>query len=267
MQEMKISIADWAFWRPKFDLQTHYHALRDAGVSAVEMVPAQRREAVRDAGLACFSTIGPGMAEGLNRPSMHQQCVEDFKLAIDEACRDNIDTLVVFSGETSDEKGAGWSACLHGFEQVLPLAQDAGVTLLFEPLNPFDHPGYEAVTSDYAIRLAQSLNSSRFRVLLDVYHLIKCDEDPVAAIERCNRFLGHVHLATPPERINVTQFDPGVLQRVLVALNKVSYDGHLGLEFTTTEPVVDAIRQAVSYLKSAGAAASAADVDDQRSTP
>ena len=82
---LRLSAADWCFFRPGMDPATYYRDLRSYGYDAVEMVPDERFAAARDAGLEILNLAGPGMMEGLNRREHHAKLVPEIRAALQQA--------------------------------------------------------------------------------------------------------------------------------------------------------------------------------------
>ena len=118
----------------------------------------------------------------------------------------------------------------EGLSQALPLAEKAGVTLLLEPLNTkVDHPGYFLANATLGLELVRSLNSSRLRLLYDIYHEQLSTGDLIRTIEANLDWIGRLHAADVPGR-----HEPGTgeinFTNITRMLNSNGYDGCVGLE-------------------------------------
>ena len=83
----------------------------------------------------------------------------------------------------------------------MELAEEAGVTLLLEPLNTTrDHPGYWLASSDLGAEICRSLASERMRLLYDCYHMQIMEGNLLEHVERNLDVIGHVHMAGVPGR-------------------------------------------------------------------
>lgn len=119
---------------------------------------------------------------------------------------------------------------LHG---VLPLLVLADVTLLVEPINGEDNPGYFLTSLTRANDIVRAVDSSRVRLLLDTYHLFRMGLDPAETIEACRDCVGHIQLGDAPSR-----GEPGTGQidfaSVFDAIRAIDYVGDIGLEYIPT---------------------------------
>ncbi|WP_104106350.1 TIM barrel protein [Nocardioides sp. 616] len=117
-------------------------------------------------------------------------------------------------------------------------AAGIGASILVEPIS--GPKPYPLRTSDHAASVVDQLRTSasiNVGLLCDVYHLAANGDDPVAAIERHGQLITHVQVADHPGR-----HEPGTgsidLNGCLSALDRVGFDGWIGLEYlpsTTTE--------------------------------
>ncbi|MDZ7616162.1 MAG: TIM barrel protein, partial [Patescibacteria group bacterium] len=93
------------------------------------------------------------------------------------------------------------ASVLKGLEATLRLAEDAGITLLLEPLNTgCDHPGYWLTSSDRSADICRKFDSPRLRLLFDCYHMQVMEGDLIKHVERNLDLIGHIHSAGVPVR-------------------------------------------------------------------
>ncbi len=108
-------------------------------------------------------------------------------------------------------------------------ASAEGVTMLVEPLNRVDRPGYAMVSLPEAARLVRAVDSPYLRLQFDIYHA-GVRGDPLAALRRVWPLIGHVQLADHPGR-----HQPGTgrlpIAAVLTELERRRYQGLVGLEY------------------------------------
>jgi hydroxypyruvate isomerase len=109
------------------------------------------------------------------------------------------------------------------------LAQ-AGLTLLVEPINHFDVPGYLVNTSAQALALLAEVKAANLRVQFDLYHAARMGEDVAAVLAHSLAHIGHVQFADVPGR-----HEPGSgalpLQTWWRQLRALGYGGDVGAEY------------------------------------
>lgn len=111
-----------------------------------------------------------------------------------------------------------------------PLAAEAGVTLLIEPLNATDFPYYALHRRADALSIIQQVNHPRVKLQYDIYHAQMTEGNLINTITSCLPNIGHIQIADVPGR-----HQPGTGEvnypAVLEALEKLKYSGYVGLEY------------------------------------
>eukprot|EP00310_Coccolithus_braarudii_P000262 CAMPEP_0183378846 /NCGR_PEP_ID=MMETSP0164_2-20130417/125125_1 /TAXON_ID=221442 /ORGANISM="Coccolithus pelagicus ssp braarudi, Strain PLY182g" /LENGTH=260 /DNA_ID=CAMNT_0025556419 /DNA_START=48 /DNA_END=830 /DNA_ORIENTATION=+ len=111
------------------------------------------------------------------------------------------------------------------------IAQARGVTLLIEPLNDQDFPGYLIPDSSTAVRVLERIGlPDACKLQLDLYHLQVAEGGLCAKIRLLLPYTSHVQIANPPGR-----HEPGEgevdFTYVLGLLEELGYAGYVGLEY------------------------------------
>ncbi len=120
---------------------------------------------------------------------------------------------------------------VRGLKQVAPLAEDAAVTLLIEPLNVLvDHAGFYLSSSQEAFQIVAEVGSPNVKVLFDIYHQQISEGNLIANITAHLDLIGYLHVADVPGR-----HEPGTGEinyaNVMRQINKAGYNGYVGLEY------------------------------------
>ena len=131
---------------------------------------------------------------------------------------------------------------VDGLRSLGPRAEASGVTLLLEPLNTvLDHRGCFLDSSAAGVEAVRRVASPRVKLLYDIYHMSMMGEDVVASIERNLEWIGYIHVADMPGR-----YQPGSgtidFSAINHLLNRVSYSGFVGLEYSALGPEEPAAR-------------------------
>lgn len=132
-------------------------------------------------------------------------------------------------------EGVSIDQCMETFRANLaraaPKAAARGVTLMLEPINPVDMPGYALRRFDDALGLLDALAAHpNIRLQFDVYH---CQMIEGAVLDRLDQTLpriGHVQIASVPGRHEPC---PGVIPfaTVFERLDGAGWDGWIGCEY------------------------------------
>ncbi len=123
------------------------------------------------------------------------------------------------------------TAMIGVLRKAARMAEDAGVSLLLEPVNTrVDHPGIFLDTTPEGLDLVEEVGSARLRLLYDVYHSTCMGETPETVLGERMHWVGHVQVADAPGR-----HEPGSgtidWKRCMGILRAKGYRGAIGLEY------------------------------------
>jgi len=140
---------------------------------------------------------------------------------------------------------------VRGLRQVAPLAEDAGVTLLIEPLNVVvDHAGFYLSSSQEAFQIIEEVGSPNVKVLFDIYHQQVSEGNLIANMIEHLDLIGYLHVADVPGR-----HEPGTGEinyaNVLRQISEAGYNGYVGLEY---RPSGDSFQSLGTIIEIAAAA-------------
>lgn len=106
----------------------------------------------------------------------------------------------------------------------------SGITLLVEPVNTYDIPGFFLTTSEQAIRLLDEVDAPNAALQYDVYHMQRMEGNLTQTLQQLAGRIGHVQIADAPDR-----HEPGTgeinFPFVLSRLDEQGYGGYVGLEY------------------------------------
>src|SRR6185369_6942193 len=166
----------------------------------------------------------------------------EFAAALDTAlvyaraleCR----TLHVMSGMIAP--GADPKAMHKTFVSNLKMVCDrtakSGLTIVLEPINHRDIPGYFTNTTTQVKQIIDEVGAPHLRLQLDLYHMQVTEGDLQKRTERLFPITAHVQIAGNPDR---NEPDIGEVNHLylLDVLDRLGYQGYVGLEYkpkTTT---------------------------------
>jgi hydroxypyruvate isomerase len=106
----------------------------------------------------------------------------------------------------------------------------AGISLLIEPINTFDIPGFFLSRTSQAAALIGEVGSDNLLIQYDIYHMQRMEGEIAATIKDNLHLIGHVQLADNPGRN-----EPGtgeINYRFLFQhLDAIGYRGWIGCEY------------------------------------
>jgi len=188
---------------------------------------------------------------GLTNPANREQWLERTRLTLEFNKAAQIPATIVCTGNVVDgmnDEQMMWSV-MDGLKATVELAEDAGITLLLEPLNTtYDHPGYWLTSSNKGGEICRELGSARMKMLYDCYHMQIMEGDLVKHIERNINVIGHFHSAGVPGRNELYKGEtnyPFVMNRI----EELGYKGIFGLEYMPSIDDEESLRETLKYLQ------------------
>ena len=109
-------------------------------------------------------------------------------------------------------------------------AQAPDLTLLLEPINQRDKPGYFYSTIGEAAAIIETVGAGNLKIMFDVYHVGVSEGDVLTRLRRHFADIGHVQIAAVPSR---AEPDEGEIAygAVFAALDQIGYAGWVGCEY------------------------------------
>ncbi|KAJ56306.1 isomerase [Actibacterium mucosum KCTC 23349] len=183
-------------------------AAKAAGFDAVEChwpydVPAADvRAALDETGLPMLGLNTVRGAPGENGLSALPGREAEAKVAIDQA----VDYAVAI-GAGAVHVMAGFAdgasahaAFLDNLRYATQAATPHGITILIEPLNRHDAPGYFLTHTDQAAAIIAELAAPNLKLMFDCYHVGRTEGDIVTRLNTLLPLVGHIQFASVPDR-------------------------------------------------------------------
>ncbi|MDI6024753.1 TIM barrel protein [Corticibacterium sp. UT-5YL-CI-8] len=158
---------------------------------------------------------------------------DDFLRSLDQATAyariAGATSIHVMAGVVAtDEKSKARSILAENLASAAEKAPD--LTLLLEPINQRDKPGYFYSTIEEAAALIADIGAPNLKIMFDVYHVGVSQGDVFTRLERYLPDIGHVQIAAVPSR---AEPDEGEIAypEVLKQLDRLGYEGWVGCEY------------------------------------
>ena len=248
---MKHSAADWCYLeRSGLPPAEYYRQLRAAGFSGVEMVAPQRRSLARAAGLQLVTQSVPDLERGLNHRAHHEWLIPVIRDALDDAHANQVQNLIVFSGRRAAlSEAEGIAACADGLRAVAAHAEQAGVTLLLEVLNEFDHVDQQCSRMAFARPVIEAVGSRSVKMLYDLYHGARMGDDLTTWDAATVALIGHIHVAACEGRSCPRPGATPDYTAIVPAIVAAGYQGFWGHEFFPGSDVLGDLSASRAYLQ------------------
>jgi hydroxypyruvate isomerase len=231
------------------DFYSRFEAAKKAGLNAVEFwgwdnkdIPKIKEKADENGlniAAFCISAKNNALAAEYNKKRLLDRSgIDAFKAAIKEtipiAKELNVKTLIATTGQERNDitRYEQHTNVVLALKAGAPILEDAGVTLVLEPLNILaDHRGYFLDSSYEAFEIAEEVDSPNVKILYDIYHQQISEGNIIPTITKFNHLIGHFHLADVPGR-----HQPGTGElnypNIFKAISKTSYDRYVGMEYS-----------------------------------
>ncbi|WP_417739170.1 hydroxypyruvate isomerase family protein [Rosistilla oblonga] len=240
------SVMGWCFKpMPSIELAKHCKAI---GIEAIEGIPASDYPAVTKLGLKISLVGSHGFQNGPLDPENHAMNEAKLREAIDTAVKFGAPSVITFTGmrKTGIDDRQATKNCLDLWKRVLPYAEANDITLVLEHLNSRDdthpmkgHPGYWGDDVELCVDLVKQLDSPRFKLLFDIYHVQIMNGDIIRRIREYHPLIGHYHTAGAPGRGELNDDQEINYPAVMRAILETGYSQYVAQEFipTSNDPI------------------------------
>jgi hydroxypyruvate isomerase len=220
------------------------------GLRGIDLLEVEEYEVPRRYGLLCTMGYAGGgtIADALNRVENHAAIEAAFRKNIPLAAKAGVPNVITFSGNRrglSDEEGA--RNTIAGLNRLKPIAEDNGVTICLELLNSkVNHPDYMADHTTWGTRVMHEVNSTRVKLLYDIYHMQIMEGDLIDTIRQNIGVFGHFHTGGVPGRHEIDASQEIQYGAVMKAIADAGFTGYVAHEFLPTGDPLTSLRQAVA---------------------
>ncbi len=243
---LQQSVCRWCYSKLSVDQLAREVAAR--GMAGIDLLAPEDFPVVKKHGLACTMTTSHRLEDGLCDPQFHATAIEAITSAIEATATEGWRNVICFSGNARGiDRETGMRNCTNALEQVLPLAQKRGVTLVMELLNSrVDHPDYMCDHSAWGVELVRRVGSEHFRLLFDIYHMQIMEGDIIRTINQHHQAFGHYHTAGNPGRHELDQDQELYYPAIAQAIADTGFEGFIAHEFVAKRDPLAALTDAVS---------------------
>ncbi|MDL2294816.1 TIM barrel protein [Ruminococcaceae bacterium OttesenSCG-928-D13] len=182
----------------------------------------------------------------LGEPGKREEFLEELEKSIAVAKRLGCPSLIAQAGYVQPflSQSTFKRNMLETLLAAAPILENAGITLVVEPLNTkVDHGGYFLSTSEDSFGLIERVGSPNIKVLFDIYHQQITEGNVLNNIRDHLGYIGHMHAAANPGRGEITGGELDY-RSIFAALDAMGYHGWMGLEYRPTKDVSEGLVEA-----------------------
>lgn len=109
-------------------------------------------------------------------------------------------------------------------------AGESGMTVLIEPMNPRDRPGYFLHHVEQAAAIIEQAGRRNIRLMFDCYHVQIAQGDLITRLKTHLNLIGHVQIAAVPSRAEPDEGEVNY-REIFRTLDSLGYQGWVGAEY------------------------------------
>lgn len=165
-------------------------------------------------------------------PGRAQDFMAGLERALDYALATGCKRLHVMAGLWPEgrDRGEGTAVYAQNLRRAADRAAGHGVTLVIEPINTRDIPGYFLSTTSQAMAVLKEVARDNVKLQLDLYHCQIMEGDLAMHVRRLAGAYAHVQIAGVPERHEPDRGEVNYAY-LLDLLDEVGYEGWVGCEY------------------------------------
>lgn len=250
---MTLFSANLGFLWAELPLNAAIHAAKKAGFDAVEChwpyeTPASDiAKALQETGLEMLG-LNTSKGDGFGLTALPDGA----------AAQDAIDEAIAYSAVIKAKSIHAMAGLAEGAKAeedfinnlayAATQAEAHGMTVLIEPINSHDVPGYFLSRVDHALEIIAKVNAPNLKIMFDIYHVAKMEADVIPHLNKAYNLIGHVQFAGIPHRgsPHKSALD---LRDIFLELKTRGYALPLGAEYKPEDGDTDASLEWMQSLR------------------
>ncbi|KAB0265548.1 hydroxypyruvate isomerase family protein [Microvirga brassicacearum] len=234
-----------------------------AGFKAVEMhwpydVPAHEIKAAlarSDMAILALNTpVGDAAAGdfGLGAiPGRESEFQQVYEIALSYGAEIGAHAVHCMAGVVPAElQAAAEKTFVENLRSAADKAARASMTLLVEPINHRDKPGYFLHHVEQAASVIDKVARANVKIMFDCYHTQIMQGDLIRRLETHLPLIGHVQIAGVPSRAEPDEGEVNYPE-IFRALDRIGYDGWIGAEYKPRGQTEDGLGWLSAWSKTA----------------
>lgn len=249
---MKLSVCIDAVFMGK-DIEEAIHSVKEMGIPAVEfwswddkdLEKLKKAKAETGIEIAAFCTGFISLVDETKRQEYIDSLIKTIAVAKELGCK----TLISQTGaDMGISREVQHASMVQGLKACVPYLEEAGITLVIEPLNiRVDHMGYYLSSSDEGAEIMKEVGSDNVKMLYDIYHQQITEGDLIRRIKEYAPLIGHFHAAGNPGRHELYNSEIDY-KKVFEAIKETGYEGYVGLEYFPADEAAKGLEYAKQVM-------------------
>lgn len=256
---MPVFAANLSFMFTEWSFIDRFSAAADAGFEAVEFLfpyecsPESIGKAVQDNDLeVVFFNLPAGNWDRGDRglaalPERREEFRRGLRDVIPYVEATGTRRLHMMSGRAPLLSTEARDAYRSALAETLQHVEARGLTILIEPINQRDMPGYFLSDYDFALHTITEAGSDRVRMTYDFYHRQVIAGDLLPGFDRLFPVIGHIQIASAPGR-----HEPGCEELnsdyIFQRIDQSGYAGHVGCEYRPRHGTLEGLAWIKPYM-------------------
>ncbi|KAK6639512.1 hypothetical protein RUM43_007785 [Polyplax serrata] len=240
-------------------LLERYELARQAGFKAVECAfpydyaPQEIAQAKTKAGVQqVLINSYPGNWERGERglaavPGKSSEFKASIEQAIDYAKKLDCKRIHIMSGVIETEAPEHLMVYRSNLNLAEKMLRENDIVGVIEPINKYSLPNYFLNDYKKATSIIKEIDSPHIRLQLDLFHMQQICGNLTKNLQNLLPFVGHIQVAQVPDRHEPNT--PGEINYKYVydLLEKLGYDGWIGLEYTPKKKTTEGLNWLTEY--------------------
>ncbi|MFT7028374.1 MAG: hydroxypyruvate isomerase [Paracoccaceae bacterium] len=172
-------------------------------------------------------------------PGREAEAIALIDQAVDYAAAIGCGAVHVMAGKSGggDAAEAAYrSALTHACQRAAP----HGITILIEPINHYDAPGYHLSTVEHGAAIIEALGQGNLKLMFDCYHTQIMQGDLTRRLTKHLGVVGHIQIAAVPDR-GAPDHGEVDYREMLRTFDALGWGGHIGAEYKPGGPTGDTL--------------------------
>lgn len=179
----------------------------------------------------------------LTDPSTFDQAIASLKETIAVAKRFECPNIIVTAGANPQaDRTVCFANIVEGLKRMAPLAEEAGVTLVLEPI-----VGEYFIDSKEPFEVIRQVASPNVKLLYDIFHYQIMEGNIVNVLRENIDLIGHIHAASVPGRNEIIDGELNY-SYILEQIRESGYDRYFGVEYLPTMEKEESVKQCKALM-------------------